>query len=108
MDVETVLAKASEGVSAGRSFGPVIESGGSMIVPVTVVVGGGGGGSGEAPGDAGSGSGGGFGTISWPMGVYVIKDGTARWVPAVDATRLILGGLALVRGIVRARARRRS
>jgi uncharacterized spore protein YtfJ len=108
MDVETVLAKASEGVSAGRSFGPVIERDGCLLVPVTIVVGGGGVGSGESPGQEGSGSGGGFGTISWPMGVYVVKDGNARWVPAVDATRLILGGLALVRGIVRARNRRRS
>jgi uncharacterized spore protein YtfJ len=106
MDVEALFAKVNESISSGRSFGPPIESDGLVIVPVSVVVGGGGGGSGEGPTDQATGSGGGFGTISWPMGVYVVKDDQVRWVPAVDATRLVLGGLAVLRAIVRARHRR--
>ncbi|MGH9276394.1 MAG: hypothetical protein ACRDZU_17250 [Acidimicrobiales bacterium] len=104
MTVESLLAKASEGMHAGRSFGPVIDGDGCLIVPVALAVGGGGGG--EGPSEGGTGSGGGFGTVSWPLGVYVVKDGRARWVPALDATRLALGALALVRAIIRLRARR--
>jgi len=106
MSVESLLAKASEGMHAGRSFGPVIEGDGCLIVPVAFTAGGGGGG--EGTNEVGPGSGGGFGSISWPLGVYVVKDGRARWVPALDATRVALGALALVRVIVRLRARRAS
>jgi hypothetical protein len=36
--------------------------------------------------------------IARPVGAYVIKDGTVRWVPAVDVNRAILvaGAIALV------------
>jgi uncharacterized spore protein YtfJ len=104
MSVESLLAKAGEGIHAGRSFGPVVEADGCLILPVALAAGGGGGG--EGPTEGGQGSGGGFGTVSWPLGVYVIKDGEARWVPALDATRVALGVLALVRAVVRARRRR--
>jgi len=109
MEIESLLTKASEGIHVGRSFGPVIEGDGCLVIPVGLAVGGGGGGAGDAPdGSGGSGSGGGFGTITWPLGVYVVKDGTAKWVPALDATRLALGAIALVRALVRARTRRRA
>lgn len=49
-----------------------------------------------------------------PVGAFVIKDGDVSWLPAVDVTRIILGGqmvmiaaLLTLRTIVRARARRR-
>jgi uncharacterized spore protein YtfJ len=104
--VESLLARASEGIQAGRSFGPVIECGDCVVIPVAFTAGGGGGGDGPAEG--GASTGGGFGMASFPLGVYVVKDGEARWVPALDATRVALGALALVRAVVRARARRRS
>ena len=104
MSFESLLAKAGEGINAGRSFGPVVEADGCLILPVALTAGGGGGG--DSPTDGGQSAGGGFGTVSWPLGVYVIKDGQARWVPALDATRVALGVLALVRAVVRARKRR--
>lgn len=107
MNVETLLAKVQDGANAGRSFGPVIEGDGCLIIPVAVHAGGGGGGGSEGQGVE-SGSGGGFGSVSWPIGVYVVRDGTARWVPALDATRLALGTIALVRTLLRLRARRRA
>jgi uncharacterized spore protein YtfJ len=105
MNVDTLLEKVQGGASAGRSFGPVIEGDGCLIVPVALHAGGGGGSDGEG---AEAGSGGGFGFVSWPIGVYVVRDGTARWVPALDATRLAIGAIALARTLVRLRARRRS
>ena len=104
MSVETLLAKANEGMQAGRAFGPVIESDGCVIIPVAFTAGGGGGG--DATGGDDNAVGGGFGGVTWPLGVYVVKDGTARWVPAIDVTRVALGVLALVRTGMRVRARR--
>lgn len=104
MTVEALLRRANEGLSAGRAFGPAIEADGCLIVPVAVAVGGGGGG--DAPGEAGVSTGGGFGTISFPLGVYVVKDGNARWVPAVDMTRVALGAMGVVRALLRLRSRR--
>jgi hypothetical protein len=42
------------------------------------------------------------------MGVYVVKNGDVRWVPAIDATRIALAGIAFVRSIVNLVARRKS
>ncbi|PJI94310.1 hypothetical protein [Luteimicrobium subarcticum] len=50
---------------------------------------------GEAKGDArGSGGtgGGAYGVQVRPLGVVVVEQGHARWVPVVDANRVILGG----------------
>ena len=107
MSIEALLSKATESFQAKRAFGAVIEADGCQIIPVALAAGGGGGGEGlpeENP--EGAGFGGGFGGISWPLGVYVVKDGNAKWVPAVDATRIALGVLALVRVAIRLRARR--
>jgi uncharacterized spore protein YtfJ len=108
MSVESLLAKASEGIHAGRAFGPPVEAEGCTVIPVAFAAGGGGGGDGPAEGGSSAGGGGGFGTVSWPLGVYVIKDGHAKWVPALDATRVALGVLALVRAALRARSRRKQ
>src|SRR5688572_12406445 len=106
MELEDLLTKVSESLQVGRSFGPAVEHGDVTLVPVAVVVGGGGGGSGTDPGDpAKTGSGGGFGSVSWPIGAYAIKDGGVRWVPAVDVTRLAVAAVALVRVLLK---RRRS
>src|SRR3954466_14790352 len=105
---DSLLAKVGESFHAKRAFGPVIEADGCQIIPVALCAGGGGGGegtSGDEP-SPGDGFGGGFGGVSWPLGVYVVKDGTAKWVPAIDATRIALGVLAAVRVALRLRARR--
>ena len=109
MTVEALLAKASEGFNAGRAFGPIIERDDCLIIPVAWVAGGGGGGDAlESTGGTAGATGGGFGGVTWPVGVYVVKDGQVRWMPAVDATLIALGALLVARTVLRIRARARS
>lgn len=107
MEIENLLAKVSENLQVGRSFGPATEHGEVTVVPVAVFIGGGGGGGAEPDEDTSTanGSGGGFGSISWPIGAYVIKDGNVRWMPALDVTRLAIAGIGLARVLVRLRRR---
>jgi uncharacterized spore protein YtfJ len=110
MDVESLLAKADTNLTAGRSFGPVIERDGRLIIPTAFVVGLGGGGSGEGPDDgpnAGKGGGAGHFSVSWPLGAYVADDHGVRWVPAFDATRVALAGIALAKVAYDLQRRRR-
>ena len=133
MDVETILAKASENLSVRRAFGTAYEKDGLLIIPVALVAGGGGGGTGTArnrsgdpaarpdgpPGagpegqDAASrdsgrtGAGGGFGGLVLPSGAYVVKGDQVRWVPAVDTTILVLASLSLARALARTWTRQR-
>jgi hypothetical protein len=74
MNVEHILTGAQDALQARRVFGVV----------------GGGGGGGAKPGDEGSGVG--FGVSARPAGVFVVRDGDARWRPAVDVNRVVLGG----------------
>ena len=117
MDVENLLAKASENLSVRRAFGTAYEKDGMLIIPVALVTGGGGGGTGTArsrrddsaagPGAPGSmEAGGGFGGLVLPSGAYVVKGDQVRWVPAVDVTIIVVASLTLVRGLVRTWTRR--
>lgn len=110
MNIGTLLEKAAGHLSAGRAFGPPFEIDGTTVIPVAWVAGGGGGGvAGQEPSESdATDSGGGFGGITWPMGVYVIREGSVRWVPAVDATRIALSVLAILRTFARLRAQRNS
>jgi uncharacterized spore protein YtfJ len=92
MDVQQLLHQVTDSVTVSRVFGEPIHHGDTMIVPVARVRGAAGGGSGTGPGDEGSGSGGGGGVDASPAGVYVVRDGTVTWRPAVDATRVVIGG----------------
>jgi uncharacterized spore protein YtfJ len=67
-------------------YGEPVERDGVVVIPAAVVIGGGGGGTGTAQG--GPQQGGGFGLVAWPVGAFVISDGTARWKPAVDVNSL--------------------
>jgi uncharacterized spore protein YtfJ len=110
-DAQTVLTKAADNLSATRSVGPVIEAGGRTVIPVAYVLGAGGGGGGEGPpesANSGSGSGGGYVNVTWPVGAYVVDGDYVRWVPALDTTRLVVAGLALVGAGLKLFARRRS
>jgi uncharacterized spore protein YtfJ len=133
MDVENILAKASEHLTVRRAFGSAYEKDGMLIIPVALVAGGGGGGTGTArtrggdsaarpDGPPGAGpvghhpasqdsgrpdAGGGFGGLVLPSGAYVVKGDQVRWVPAVDATIVILASLSLVRVLARVWTRRR-
>src|SRR5215472_7642785 len=107
MDVENLLAKASDSLSVRRAFGTAYERDGMLIIPVAMVIGGGGAGTSPArrgnsaarldgppvesaiahdaaPQDSGRvDAGGGFGGLVLPSGAYVVKGDEVRWVPAV-------------------------
>jgi uncharacterized spore protein YtfJ len=96
-------------------FGKAVQSDGVTLIPVASVIGGGGAGGGERGGGgsagadavAQTGEGLGFGLLARPVGAFEIRDGKARWRPAVDVTRLTLGamlaGLVLARWLLRER-----
>ena len=129
MDVGNLLMKASDNLSVHRAFGTAYEKDDMLIIPVALVTGGGGGGTGRprqgdpaaAPdsqpeGPAGhdapaqeserADAGGGFGGLVLPSGAYVVRGEEVRWVPAVDATIVVLASLGLVRVLARAWIRR--
>ncbi|WP_329475185.1 spore germination protein GerW family protein [Kribbella sp. NBC_01510] len=88
-----ILQGVIDGVKAGTVFGQPIEKDGVTVLPVARISGGGGGGKGQdAGGREAEGAGGGLGLSARPVGVYVIRDGKVSWSPAVDVTRVILGG----------------
>jgi uncharacterized spore protein YtfJ len=111
------IREAVDGASADRVFGTPVVRGDLTVLPVAKIGGGGGGGSGTGPAVEGSetgGLGGGFGLMAKPLGVFVIKDGTVRWRPAIDVNKVILGGqivavtaLLVVRAFIKARRPRR-
>ena len=126
MDVETLLAKTSDHLSVRRAFGTAYEKDGMLIIPGAVVAGGGGAGtalprrsspaaradgppqeSAAAQDSARMEAGGGFGGLVLPSGAYVVRGEEVRWVPAVDATIVVLASLSLVRVLARTWARRR-
>lgn len=102
---------------AGKVFGTPVVQDGTIVLPVAKVGGGGGGGGGgRSPGGqggtaTGSGTGGGFGLSAKALGVYVVRGGDVRWIPAVDVNRIVLGGqvvlvaaLLLARAVIQARS----
>jgi uncharacterized spore protein YtfJ len=106
------IERARDVLTVRRVFGDPIERDGVTVIPAAKVRGGGGGGSGSGPN--GEGGGGGFGVSATPAGVYVIKDGTVRWEPALDLGRTIFMGqvvgivaLLTIRSIVKTLAKRR-
>ena len=101
-----------------KVFGDMYEKDGVTLIPVADVRGGGGGGGGEGTDPdrhgQGSGSGVGFGIKMRPAGAFVINNDNVTWMPAVDVTRIILGGqlvafagLLLIRQAMRSRRRDR-
>jgi uncharacterized spore protein YtfJ len=86
MDSQQVLTGAQDVLTARRVFGEPIEKDGSTILPVAIVGGGGGGGSKSDQEGAG------FGVKARPAGVFIIRDGDAKWRPALDLNRVIIGG----------------
>lgn len=97
-----------------RVFGEPIVTPEVTLVPVARIVGGAGFGDGEGEirgghPQAGSGSGGGFGVVAVPVGTYVVRGAEVTWQPAVDMSRVILGGqvVGAIALVVIARAVRR-
>jgi uncharacterized spore protein YtfJ len=115
MDVQELIGQARDALTVKRVFGEPYEKDGVTIIPAARVQGGAGAGGGEDPQGQGTGSGSGFGMTARPVGAFVIREGELSWRPAVDVTRIVLGGqlvaivaLLTVRAIIKARAKARS
>lgn len=113
MDVQDVLSQARDAITVRRVFGEPYEKDGVTVIAAASVRGGGGGG--ESPADGSTGSGGGFGMSARPVGMYVIRGDKVMWEPAMDLTRIAIGGqilgaiaLLTIRSIVRSRRKSRS
>jgi uncharacterized spore protein YtfJ len=92
-----------------RVYGEAYERNGVMVIPAAAISGGGGGGTGDQE-DGGTGSGGGFGLRARPVGVFVVREDQVSWEPAVDLSRVILGGQLIALAalfVIRSIARRR-
>lgn len=87
----TAMTQVLEGMQPKQVFGEPIERDGVTYLPVAKVRGGGGGG-GDSEGNGGAG----FGMTATPAGLYVIRNGSATWQPALDLNRIILGGQVVV------------
>ncbi|MEU8221232.1 spore germination protein GerW family protein [Kribbella sp. NPDC048915] len=91
-DVLEVVREIVDGARAGTVFGAPVSHKRLTVLPVARFTGGGGGGRGDDNGRGAEGSGGGLGLSARPVGVYVIDDEKVTWSPAVDVTKVILGG----------------
>lgn len=104
MKMDELMTLARDSISVRRVFAEPIEKDGVTVIAAATVGGGGGGGQGKDK-DGQEGEGGGFGVGAKPAGVYTIKDGKVRWVPAVDVNRLVMvvGAVAIAYLVTRAR-----
>jgi len=94
--VMETLRKMLDTGNAGTVFGEPVSGDGVTLIPVAKVSGGGGGGGtapvpGDSEGNTAGGTGGGIGLSAKPVGVFVVKDGTVSWRPALDVNKVIMG-----------------
>ncbi len=87
MNALETINQARDSLTARRVYGEPYQEDGITIIPAAHVMGGGGGG-----GDTEGNGGGGFGLYARPAGAWVIKDGDARWRPALDVNRIVFMG----------------
>lgn len=87
MNVQELLSATRESLTSHRVFAEPVEHDGTTVIPVSAIAGGGGGGGGVQEGAEGSGAG--FGLGAKPVGAYVIRDGSVRWVPAVNVEHVV-------------------
>ena len=99
MDVNTFVTTAQDAITVRRVYAEPIEQDGLTVITAARVSGGGGGGNGYREGGP-QGDGGGFGINAAPVGAFVIKDGTLRWVPTIDPVRLVATVGAVVVAVV--------
>jgi uncharacterized spore protein YtfJ len=90
-ELQQMISDARDTLTARRVYGEPYEKNGLTVIPAAAVRGGGGGGGGQH-GTEDSGGGGGFGMLARPVGAWVIRGDEAKWEPAVDVTRIVLGG----------------
>jgi uncharacterized spore protein YtfJ len=97
-----IMNQVGDNLGVRRVFGEPVERDGTTVIPVSVICGGGG----SGPTDNG---GAGYGGWARGVGVYAIRDGQVRFVPATDRTLLIaLGMLVWLRVMARVLRRRRA
>ncbi|WP_206074453.1 spore germination protein GerW family protein [Antribacter gilvus] len=118
-DLSRISDAVAESVGARQVFGEPVERDGVVVIPAARVwsAGGGGGGGGvetdtvgwsevetgdeeAVPDREGGGGGAGFGRRAAPSGAFVVNGTDVRWVPAVDVTRIVLGGQAALVAVV--------
>lgn len=87
MKIDDLVTTARDALTTRRVFSEPWTQGNTTVITAARVSGGGGGGGGQ-DGDGQVGEGGGFGLQARPAGAFVVKDGTVRWMPAVDVNRL--------------------
>ncbi|MCC2316264.1 hypothetical protein [Cellulomonas xiejunii] len=91
-DTSGLTRAASDTFTVRRVFGEPYERDGLLVVPVARVAGVTGSGAGNDERSSSDGGGGGFAAHVRPLGVFELGDDGARWHPAVDVNRAILGG----------------
>jgi uncharacterized spore protein YtfJ len=120
MDAMGLLTDTRERMSQHTVFGEPITHEGIVVIPVARIGGMAGAGTGNRSDTgtsegAGKSEGAGFSMRAAPVGVFVIRNGTVRWRPAVNINKIIFGGqvvaivaLLTVRSIVKATRCRRG
>ena len=108
MGMDEIVATAREAFSARLVFAEPYTRDGVTVIAAARVSGGAGGGGGHDREQGQEGSGGGFGLHARPSGAYVMKNGAVRWMPAVDANRVIavIGAVIIAALFTRARLER--
>lgn len=89
MKVDELMTTTRDALTVKKVFGDAYEKDGLAVIPAASVRGGAGGGTGHDE-KGQEGDGGGFGMTGRPAGVYVVKDGKVKWLPAVDPNRIFL------------------
>ncbi|GAB3169710.1 hypothetical protein GCM10027059_35100 [Myceligenerans halotolerans] len=116
-DLTRLVDAAAEQFGVRQVYGEAYERDGKLVIPVARVwnsagAGGGGGAEDSDGGPEGGGGGVGFGRHAMPAGVFELDDDGARWIPAVDVGRIVLGGqiaaVAIAAAVCWAVSRRRS
>ncbi len=100
MDIDKLTSTTADSLTVTRVFGAPISQDGTLVIPVAMVAGGWGGGERPSGADTGPETGSGSGGLARPLGVYVLRDGKVRWVPAVNATLVAITALIVVRRLV--------
>jgi uncharacterized spore protein YtfJ len=109
MNVLETVNQTRDAITVRRVYGDPYQVDGVTVIPAAAVMGGGGGG-GDTEGNGGTG----FGLSARPVGAFVVKDGDAKWRPAIDVNRVIFMGqivaivaLLTARSIAKAFAKRK-
>ena len=107
MNLQELTTAARDTLTVKRVFSEPYERDGVSVISAAQVRGGGGGGAGHDT-QGQEGEGGGFATQARPAGAFVVRDGDARWRPAIDVNRLAgtLGAIAITWMVTRARTQR--